>query len=129
MVLVAVTALATWPAAAGVRVWRDPDGRVLCHIHRFPASGNLAGYTHVSDGNSWPRYRRAVLGQPCPGDFRCPCEEELRRKIRARFDVTHSTADQKEYLDRMERLGREMNPRCSMRPVRPVAGGLASRVG
>jgi hypothetical protein len=109
MILVAIVGLATWLIVTAVRVSRDTSGQFLYHIHRFTVSGHLSGHTHRRDDTFWPRYRRALLGQPWPGNYRCSCEEELRRKIRAHFEVIFSTTDAKEFFDRMERLSREQS--------------------
>ena len=115
MVLVAMTGVVSWLTGTAVHVHRDPSSFVLCHIRQNLVSGECYGITHGGwDGTFWSRYRRALLGQPWPGSYQCPCTEKYRKP---NFVEIYSCVDQKEFHDRMLRLGQEWN---ESRPKGPL---------
>jgi hypothetical protein len=71
MGVVAAVAVAAWLGVTARRGARE-DG-VVWHAWLRPDTGELSVHGHGEPGTFWPRYRRALLGQPWPGDYPCRC--------------------------------------------------------
>jgi hypothetical protein len=72
MVTVGVVAAVLWPIVAAYRVDSDPSGRWLYHVYERHGLGEYhSTFNSQHPAPFWPRYRRALLGLPWPGDYVC----------------------------------------------------------
>jgi hypothetical protein len=83
MLVVVGVALVTWPSTVAWRISADRRTRYIYHIWvrkdspydepDRPMTGTLC-YAPF-----WSRYRRALLGQPWPGTYKCRCDDPRYR--------------------------------------------------
>src|ERR1700710_2323696 len=74
MAMVAVAALALWPAATAVRVSSDPQNQYLSHSWRGYAEtpqGPITCKFTTHPAPYFPRYWRRLVGAPWPGSYVC----------------------------------------------------------
>lgn len=72
MVAVAIFAATLRLGDVAWRVWSSTD-LWISHLWCDGATGVFSIHAHAQQQTFWSRYRRALLGQPWPGDFRCDC--------------------------------------------------------
>ncbi len=71
MVIVAFAAVVSWLTITARRVSRAESH--IWHVWMRRSTGEITVHGHAEPGTFWPRYRRALLGQPWPGDYPCQC--------------------------------------------------------
>ncbi len=72
MLVIAFFALSLWLGLAAYRVGTDPRGKWIYHLwerHGSIEPGSIFNTQHSVP--IWPRYWRALLGQPWPGSYIC----------------------------------------------------------
>jgi hypothetical protein len=69
---VAFAAVVSWLTVTAWRVSREP-GDFLWHAWLRRSTGAITVHGHGEPRTFWPRYWRALLGRPWPGDYPCQC--------------------------------------------------------
>lgn len=69
---VAFAAVVSWLAITARRVSLEP-GDSLWHAWLRRSTGAIMVHGHGEPRTFWPRYWRALLGRPWPGDYPCQC--------------------------------------------------------
>ncbi len=72
LVAEASAGIALWLAGTAWRVHQEPRGQIV-HMMQDRSNGALSLPGHSLPPSFWPHYRRALLGQPWPGDYLCHC--------------------------------------------------------
>jgi hypothetical protein len=73
MIAVAIAGLVSWSIRVVAEVASDPNADAIFCVYQSPVTGKVKYLTQCNPGTFWPRYIRRLLGQPWPGDYRCPC--------------------------------------------------------